>query len=416
MAQVRGWLTASEAAQRLGVKPATLYAYVSRGLLSRRTGTAGRSQFDPVEIDRLARHGRAPRRPAGAEVVIASAVTTLGEDRPFYRGRDATELAVDTPYEAVAEWLWTGQSISDSPSWTESTDAVRVARAAQSGLAADVSTLERLLVAVPALASADPRRANLDPSAVPAQGRALIAGMIASLPGDPVTGTIAQRLWSRLTGTAANRRGRTAQLVDALRAAMVLLADHELAASTLAARVAASVRADPYNAVTAGLATLSGPMHGGASLGMEALLDEALRRPTAARSGPAGGDDAPARASELIGLRLRRGERIPGFGHAVYRPSDGRCTVLLGLVRAARPDGDPALAVADALLAEGRRRGLPEPNIDFALAVLTRVAGMPIGSGEAIFAIARTAGWLAHTMEEYERPTRLRLRAVHHGR
>jgi citrate synthase len=73
------------------------------------------------------------------------------------------------------------------------------------------------------------------------------------------------------------------------------------------------------------------------------------------------------------------------------------------------------LAVADANLAEARRRRLPEPNIDFALAVLTRVAGMPIGSGEAIFAVARTAGWLAHAREEYAQRTRLRPRAVYSG-
>jgi citrate synthase len=67
------------------------------------------------------------------------------------------------------------------------------------------------------------------------------------------------------------------------------------------------------------------------------------------------------------------------------------------------------------MLAEARRRRVPEPNIDFALAVLTQVAGMPIGAGEAIFAVARTAGWLAHAREEYEHRTRLRLRAVYIG-
>jgi citrate synthase len=141
---------------------------------------------------------------------------------------------------------------------------------------------------------------------------------------------------------------------------------------------------------------MSGPLHGGASLGVESLLTEAAN-PTSAR--------------EVIGLRMRRGERVPGFGHAVYKPTDARATVLLEIVRSFAPN-HPVLAVADAMLAEARRRRLPEPNVDFALAVLTRAAGMPVGAGEAIFAIARTAGWLAHAREEYARRTRLRLRAV----
>jgi citrate synthase len=149
----------------------------------------------------------------------------------------------------------------------------------------------------------------------------------------------------------------------------------------------------------AGLGTVSGPLHGGASLGAEALLAEA--------AGPTGVRDA-------VGLRLRRGDRIPGFGHAVYRPTDGRAGVLLDRVRTLSPN-HPVLAVADALLVEVRRRRLPEPNIDFALAVLSRVAGLRAGAGEAIFAVARTAGWLAHAREEYQHRTRLRPRAVYIG-
>ena len=109
MAQVKAWLSAAEAAQRLGVKPATLYAYVSRGVLSRRRSPTGRSLFDPVEVDGLAGRGRARTAPAGPELVIRSRITALGVDRPFYRGRDALELAGRAPFEAVAEWLWTGR-------------------------------------------------------------------------------------------------------------------------------------------------------------------------------------------------------------------------------------------------------------------------------------------------------------------
>jgi len=190
-----------------------------------------------------------------------------------------------------------------------------------------------------------------------------------------------------------------ADLLDALRAALVLLADHELAASTLAVRVAASVRADPYAAVSAGLGVIGGALHGGASLGAEAVLAQI---------------DDPDQAGYVLGERLRRGERIPGFGHGVYTAGDRRATALLERIRAAAP-GHDRLAAAEAVLAEARRRRLPEPNVDFALATLGAVAGMTRGAGEAIFAIARTAGWLAHAAEEYGRRSPLRLRAVYTG-
>jgi citrate synthase len=290
----------------------------------------------------------------------------------------------------VAQWLWGG----DPGRWAADKAAVAAAKAAQAGLPAGVLLLERLQVITPMLAAADPLRGNQDPAVVVEMGRSLITGMIASLPGPTVAGPIAARLWRKL----APRRA-PAPLADALRAAMVLLADHELAASTLAARVAASMRADPYSAVMAGLATTIGPLHGGASLGAESMLAEAR--------------DA-GHARELVGLRQRRGERLPGFGHPVYRGGDARGAFLLERVRGAASH-HPALAAADALIDEARRRRLPDPNVDLALAVLTRVAGMPLGAGEAIFAISRVAGWIAHVMEEYAHGTPLRLRAVYTG-
>jgi len=179
----------------------------------------------------------------------------------------------------------------------------------------------------------------------------------------------------------------------------VLLADHELAASTLAARVAASVRADPYAVVATGLGALGGSLHGGASLGAEVMLASAA---------------GPADAARVVGDLLRRGERLPGFGHFVYQTGDPRAVLLLKLLRHAAP-GSPRLAVAEAVAAEARKRALPEPNIDFALAALAGVAGMVPGAGEAIFAVARTAGWLAHALEEYARNIPIRPRGIYTG-
>ena len=387
------WIDAPQAAARLGVKTATLYAYVSRGVLRRRHSPDGRrSLFDPAEIEELARRGR-PRRSKGAPD-IESGITDIRDDRLSYRGHDAVALAGEREFEEVAALLWTGALTAGH--WPADPEAVAVARAAQSGLPAETLPLERLQLITVALATADPLRLTTDPGAVTGAGRNLIAGMVEALPSrqEPCGTSITERLWARLTP-----REPTGALTGALRAALVLLADHELAASTLAARVAASVRAGPYAVVSTGLGVLGGPLHGGASLAVEALFAEV---------------GEPGRAARVIGERLRRGERIPGFGHAVHQAEDPRGACLLGRVRDAAA-GHHGLAVAEAVLADVRARRLPTMNVDFALTTLAAVTGMTRGAGEAMYAVARTAGWLAHALEEYARDTPFRPRAVYTG-
>jgi citrate synthase len=396
-------LTTAEAAARLGVKPATLYAYVSRGLLSRERAPDGRtSSFDPAEIDRMARPGRPRRgrRPA-AELVLPSALTAIAHGLPWYRGLPVPELAATHRFEEVATWLWTGElpttATGELPAWRTGDAGLAAGRRAQAALPPAALPLERIRVIAAALAAGDELRLELHPAAVAAAGRALIAGLVDCLPrpGPAPRGTaIAARLWAALSPLDPE----PGQLAT-LDAALVLLADHELAASTVAARVAASVKADPYAVASAGLATVSGTLHGGASLGIEALLAEI---------------DLPERAASVVGARLRRGERLRGFGHRLYPDGDPRAGALLDRLGAAAA-GSPRLAVVEALLQAAARRGLPEPNVDLALAALAHVAGMIRGAGEAIFAVARTAGWIAHAIEEYDRNTPIRPRAVYTG-
>ena len=403
------WIGAAEAAERLGIKQASLYAYVSRGVLNRRRDADGRASiFDSDEVEELARKGR-PRRSGGpAELVIETAVTEIRDSTLRYRGQDATDLAVHRSFEDVAALLWTGELPAaarpigaddrDDAAWQATTEALAVGRAAQSALPDGTLPLERLQVIVPALAATDPFRLQLDRPAVVAAGRAMIAGMTGALPAAsgeaaPV-GPVAARLAAALCTQPV-----PAGLIRVLNAALVLLADHELAASTLAARVAASMRADPYAVVATGLGAMGGALHGGAALGAELMLGSAN---TAA--------DAP----RVVGDLLRRGERLPGFGHFVYTSGDPRANLLLQLIGDYAP-GSPQLAVAMAVADDARRRALPEPNIEFALAVLARVAGMVRGAGEAIFATGRTAGWLAHALEEYGRNIPIRPRGVYTG-
>src|SRR6266567_569248 len=178
------WISAAEAAQRLGVKQASLYSYVSRGVLTRRKAEGSRaSLFNTTEVEGLARRGRPRRAPGAAELVIETEVTEITGDHLRYRGRDAIELARERSFEEVASLLWTG--ILDEPreSWQAAETAVAAGSAAQAALPAGTLPLERLQVIVPALAVADPLRLHLDPPAVIAAARCLIAGMVDCLPG-----------------------------------------------------------------------------------------------------------------------------------------------------------------------------------------------------------------------------------------
>ena len=388
-------MTVSEACDRLGVKAPTLYAYVSRGVLRRARGsTARRTLLDAVEVERLARRGRPRRssRPFLFEVEIETSLTEIDDHRIRFRGHDAATLARTVAFEQAATLMWTGDLPAAIPAW----------RGPTFDTSAGHDLVDRLRLSVTLAALADPLRGDLEPAAVASCGASLIAAVVDSLPvvGDgraprltlpglttPARGTVAGRLWARTTAARPKP-----ELVVALNAALVLLIDHELATSTFAARLAASTRADPYAVVAAGLGPVSGPLHGGASRVARDLLDDAHQR------------GAPAALAEA----LRRDRRLPGFGHFLYPDGDPRAGVLLGLLREAAR-GTRTLDTVESVLEVVRQRTPVHPNVDFGLAALTFVAGMPPETGELVFSTARVVGWLAHALEEY-RATPLRFR------
>ncbi len=283
------WLTSSQVAQRLGVKPATVYAYVSRGMLHRQLGDDGRtSRFDPAEVDDLARRGR-PRRDARrtgiVDVVLSTTLTEILDGQLRYRGHDAVELVATSSFEDVAELLWTGQ-LGERARWTAPEADVELARAVTAPLSSRVTPADRIRVATAAVASSRPLRVDLRPEAVTHHARELLATLVDALPpavgrtrrdspGAPRPGRIAARLWPTLARVAPNPAR-----IRALDAALILLADHELASSTLAARIAASTRSDPYDVVLAGLGAVSGPLHEGAGTAAHRMLVHARARRT----------------------------------------------------------------------------------------------------------------------------------------
>ncbi len=381
------WLSTAEAAAKLGVKPETLYAYVSRGLVASEREPGGRrSRYLRSDVERLAHRQRAGGRAGGLEIIVETELTLLDPaGRLHYRGWDVEAAAAEATFEEVAAWLWTGDRVA----------ADFVAPRAAPRVPKDVDAADRIRAALAMARGADPLRHDRRPGAVARTGQTIITTIVASIPlaqADTTSTSVAARLWHRLSP-----RPPTAKDVRLLDAALVLLADHELAASTLAARVAASTWADPYLVVLAGLAALGGPLHGGASEEARALVREVVDGTSAA---------------EAIGRRLAAGNLVPGFGHRVYRVRDPRADFLLERLPA-RP-----AAVARAgqeLLATMRERDLPFANVDFALALLAESHDMVPRAGELLFAVSRVAGWLAHAIEEYEHRLRFRPRAVYVG-
>jgi citrate synthase len=393
--QYKRVLTTAETARRLGVKPQTVYAYVSRGMLTRHRDSDGRrSRFDPTEVERLAGRARHGGRAGALEVVVDTEITLIDSGGHLYfRGRDVTELARFRSFEQVAELLW--ESGDAHTPWRAPIEMATVCDDAQAALPEGARPVDRMRVVAAAAAATDPLRDDRRPAAVRAVGRTLIAALVDALPAHsaPRDASIAARLWSRLADAPPSPAS-----LNTLDAALVLLADHELAASTLAARVAASAWADPYLVVLTGLGALGGALHGASAGAAEALLASI---------------ESPAEAGAALGERLRADGRLPGFGVAVYRDRDPRADALLELLpRASDPD---RLAVAQAVVALAGRLDGPAPNVDFALGALSVGCGMRPGSAEAIFSLARVAGLIAHAIEEYPHRLRFRPRAAYTG-
>jgi len=375
------WLSADEALSRLRVRPQTLYAYVSRGRVRAEPDPAEprRSRYRASDVAALAERKTRGRKAAdvarGAiawgEPVLASAITTVRDGRLYYRGEDAVRLADTATLEEVARLLRGGAGLPlDEP------------LLAPPG----PSTASRAFAAFAARAATDPPAQGRSSDALAAEAAQLLDLMAAAAAGPEGAGLreeAAEAIHERL-GRAwrAPRDGW-----DAIRRALVLLADHELNASTFAARIAASTGASLSAAVLAGLAALSGPRHGGMAARVEAFAAAAAR-----------GDWRKA---------ARGASPPPGFGHQLYPDGDPRAVALLAAIEV-----PPALA---ALRAEVEAATAERANMDFALTALRQSLQLPAEAPFALFAVARTAGWLAHAIEQVETGALIRPRARYVG-
>lgn len=386
------YLSAREAAGELGVSTATLYAYVSRGLVRSEPTEDARARRYRADDVRALKNRRAPTAAARAgdgeaAPPVDSAVSTITPDGPVYRGVGAVGLSQEATLEQAATLLWDASrsdpfAAGNLPVVGPAMRAVAAATAAEAPLARAIAVL--------ALAG------DADPGAFSrtTEGRAAVGARVMRLVAAAILGREPSPEPLHLQAAAAWAPADP-RAPDLLRRALVLLADHELNASTFAVRVAASTGINPYDAAIAGLVALKGPRHGGAG-------------PLAARmvAALAAGDVATG-----LRERIALGEAIPGFGHMVYEEGDPRAEALLAALAAA---GAERRFVVDAPSLVAEATGL-RANIDFALAVLSRTLALPQGSEIALFAIARSAGWLAHAFEQLATGTLVRPRARYVG-
>ena len=401
------FLGAAEAARLLGVKRATLYAYASRGLVRSEPGPKGRGhRYSRTDLERLrtrvdARAGHGPVA-AGAlrwgEPVLSTAISYIGPDGPRYRGASAVELSRGTSFEGVAELLWSGPSDA-STAWP-SGDARRLVAQLASEIPAGHPPLYTLLVAAPRLALLDAARFASPRAAELERARTLVRSLsaLSALSFAPERAVRAAAA-PRIAQCAAIALGAPARSVPVIERTLVLCADHELNASTFAARVVASTGADLYAAIAAALAAMTGPRHGGASDRVEAFVEEVAE---------------PRHAEAVVTARTVRGESIPGFGHPLYPKGDPRVPPLLEAASSStRKPRSLATVLSIAAAMKSARR--EPPNLDFALVAVARALGLPKGAASALFALGRTAGWVAHALEQREAGHLLRPRAQYVG-
>jgi citrate synthase len=387
------YLSAREASAELAISPATLYAYVSRGLIRSEPSPDSRSHRYRAEDIRGLKERRTPSvEPHGFKSfdpelpVMDSAIATITEQGAIYRGVNCVDLAEKDTLEHAATLLWdvTGVDPFAPDNRPHLSDEMRaIAEAARRA-----APIDRAIAVLALATTADPGAFTRAPEGRAMVGarilRLLVATMLSTAPSaEPLHQQIA-KAWAPDLKHAP----------DLIRRALVLLADHELNASTFTVRCAASTGLNLYDSIIAGLAALKGPKHGGAGVLASRLVKTLIDQ-----------DPEP-----VIRERVALGERFAGFGHGVYKRGDPRAMSLLD-------------ALTRAGAARKFTREVPERiaeatgefvNIDYALAVLVHSLRLPPGSELALFAMARAVGWIAHASEQlqYGRPIRPRARYV----
>jgi citrate synthase len=395
-AQVRSdYVDRAEALAMLGVKPQTLYSYVSRGLIRRLSHPDERvSYYNREDVLRMrarsvARSGHGPAAASAmhwGEPVLTTSITELTVDGPRYRGRSAIELArSNCSFEAVAESLWAGGSPCERATWASdlATDAVAAQLGGIVRISPELHIRQLLTEVVMVMGLADARQPSSGgANAEIAKAQRLLHAMAGTFGYiGPAKRFVPIEKSERIAHGLARAMGiaQTRTTLRALNAALILMADHEFTPATFAARIAASVGSDLSSCIGAALQVQFGP-----DLGLRCDKVEQLLAASSQQARESVDDDG-----------MLRSEPVPiGFSHPLYAAGDPRADMMLEFATEIRRQGTPAKMDRTA---NKRRQHL---TLDEALVLFCRSLGMARHVAGGFLALGRAAGWIAHVFEQ----------------
>jgi citrate synthase len=408
-------LTAQEASGLLGIKPATLYTYVSRGLLHpvcdghRKEHRYHRDELERMKLrsgGRLAQGAVAAGAMRWGQPVMDTAITEIGVDGPRYRGHLATDL-VRHPgvYENVAELLWSGV-LTDTPhAWPVEASDVDLVRALDVMLQRNRERprMLRVFSIVAAALGGGTLAEELRSGSIERYSRQMLFAFSGGCgvlgPSGTFVAPVGERPLAQHVLRSLGVEYSTAAEF-AVNAALILGADHELSTATFAARVAASAGATLHASIVAAQATLQGTALAGGADAAEDLLC---------------GIGSREELDTMLSDAERKRQWLPGFGLPIYPQGDPRAAFLVDVAQRAAPESARAELAYRFVERVRTRLGL-HPNIEMGLVVLSVAWGLPPRSPSALWGIGRTAGWIAHVMEQRLAGFTIRPRGLYQSR
>lgn len=403
------YLTRDEAIKALRIKADTLYAYVSRGLLRRlKDPQSRRSLYLREDVDRLkSRHPGQPVRTAAAaralrwgEPVIDTSISRLDAAGPHYRNRDAIALARSgVSFEAVAHLLLSGIWQPGIDAWPRLETPVDVRRTIATDMKGVTPAELNMAFARVVLSLGMHHRGARELMGDNGDSGRLVIQTLVGCMGylSPLQKFVARREGEPIAAHLVRACGSplTEQAVLAVNQVLIILADHELATATFVSRVAASTHNDLFCCIGAALCAHAGSSTAAATWTVEERLFEPLSKRSWA---------------DMQKLVRERGTALFGFNHPLYAKGDPRADYILGLI-ATLTTRSRKVAQLRRFLDEARLSTAAAPGIAVALALLARALDMPRGAAMAIWTISRTAGWIAHAIEQRTQGFMLRPRA-----
>ncbi|QKR99840.1 helix-turn-helix domain-containing protein [Sphingomonas sp. CL5.1] len=378
------WVSASEAATMLGVSLSTLYVYVGRkGLRSRPVGGSRARRYLKADLLREMSRKNGPRMSSAGPT---TAITHIDATGPSYRGHNAIALAEHATLEQTAALLWEVDEAEvftdDVPRSTDEFERLANAMMGQNGI-------DRATALLHLLEGANPRSFDLSPQGMARTGADAMRWLAAILLGQsaPAKTPIHETVGAALKLDEAQ--------LDLTRRLLVLTADHGLELAARAVRALASTGVTPWRTVTAGLLVAAGRRSWfGYAYSVRRLLAEITES---------------ADPREPVMRRLRHGDDVPGFGSRQYDGEDPRARALLASCFALLPADRELEKVMSAIELMREWSGL-QPDFPFARALVSLKLG--VDDSDILFPLARSAGWVAHSIEQFQ--SDMRTRPTHH--